>query len=291
VEHTRKQTNVPKLRGLPTSRTGAVVLALICAAVAAVVIVVAINNYRKSVDATVRQDTVLVATANIPKGTSADVAAGQAWFKPMLVVAKHMTAGAISDATILRGRVATRDIVAGEQIAATDFGIAGGVPAQLDRVQRAISISLDTSHGLGGSLEAGDHVDVYGTYGSGNSPVTRLIVPNAEVLRPGTGGSAGLGSSSGQNVSVLLQVNATDAGALALTADVAKVWLVLRGNNASNTNRDLITVGSILASGNPRGLATVLGTAPTPGSFGSSSSGQSFGSTQTQTSNSSGSKP
>ena len=108
MEHTRKQPKVPRLRGLPTSRTGAVLLAVACAIAATIVIVVAISNYRKSVDATVREQTVLVSTAAIAKGTSADAAAAEQLFKPTVVMSKNMAAGAVTNSTLLRGRVATR---------------------------------------------------------------------------------------------------------------------------------------------------------------------------------------
>ena len=251
MEHTRKQPKVPRLRGLPTSRTGAVLLALGCAIAATVVIVVAISNYRQSVNATVHEQTVLVSTAAIAKGTSAEAAAAEQLFKPTVVMSKNMAAGAVTDSTLLRGRVATRDIVSGEQLTLTDFAAAGGVAAQLARNQRAVSVSLDSSHGLVGVVGAGDRVDVYGGFQvqgqTGTSvPVMRLLIPDALVLRAGAGQAAALGSSGGQGVNVLLAVNDAQAGTLAFASDNGKVWLVLRPTNAANATRDVISIASVL---------------------------------------------
>lgn len=251
MEHTHKQPKVPRLRGLPTSRTGAVLLAVGCAIAATIVIVVAISNYRKSVDATVREQTVLVSTAQIAKGTSADAAAAEQLFKPTVVMSKDMATGAVTNSAVLRGRVATRDIVSGEQLTLTDFAAAGGVAAQLARNQRAVSVSLDSSHGLVGVLGAGDRVDVYGGFqvqsSSGSSvPLMRLLIPNALVLRAGAGPGASLGSSGGQSANVLLAVGDAQAGTLAFASDNGKVWLVLRPTNAANAARDITSIGSIL---------------------------------------------
>ncbi len=280
MEHTRKQPKVPRLRGLPSSRTGAVLLAVACAIGATIVIVLAISNYRKSVDATVREQTVLVSTAAIAKGTSADAAAAERLFKLTVVTSKNMAAGAVTNSTLLRGRVATHDIVAGEQLTLTDFAAAGGVAAQLARNQRAISVSLDSSHGLVGVLGAGDRVDVYGGFQvqspSGTSvPVMRLLIPNALVLRSGAAQGTSLGSSGGQGTNVLLAVDDAQAGTLAFASDNGKVWLVLRPTNGANAPRDITSIGSVLFNTKSLLSGSVSGSSlnsSNPSSSGSSSS-------------------
>lgn len=251
MEHLRKQPKVPRLPGLPSSRTGAIVLAVACALAATIVIVVALSNYRKSVDATVRQDTVLVATGAIRKGTSADAAAAQQLLKPTVVVSKSMAVGAVGNTALLRGRVATRDIVAGEQLTLTDFAAAGGVAAQLAGSQRAMAVPLDSSHGLVGTLQAGDRVDVYGGFqvqspNGPSLPVTKLLIADAQVLRAGGATGTSLGSSGGQGANVLLAVNDNQAATLAFASDNGKVWLVLRPTNAANANRDITSIDSVL---------------------------------------------
>ena len=184
---TRKKIAGPGFRGMLSTRQGALALAVLCALVATVILVFALGSYRKSVNTTVKQDTVLVATSLIPKGSSGDVIAAQQRFKPTPVLAGQVSAGALSDSTFVRGKVAVSDILPGQQLTAADFTATAvsGFAAKLAPSQRAISISLDPSHGLGGVVQAGDHVDVYGSYASSptdHQPLIGLVAADALVL-------------------------------------------------------------------------------------------------------------
>jgi Flp pilus assembly protein CpaB len=107
-----------------------------------------------------------------------------------------------------------------------------------------MSIPLDTGHGLTSVLHAGDRVDVYaglnssvnGSAGSGGSAsvAVRLLMTNVPVMAVSLNSGGGVGGGGvGQQGDVLLKVNARDAGALAFASDNGKVWLVLRGANAT----------------------------------------------------------
>jgi Flp pilus assembly protein CpaB len=266
VDITRKRSTVPKLRGLPASRRGALVLALACAVAAAIILVVAIGNYRKNLVTSNKQDTVLVATAAIQKGTPATVIVDRTLFRPTPVLQHHVSAGAITDAAALQGKYALRDILPGQQLTLADFASTGGVLAQLTPNQRAISISLDASHGITDVLQAGDRVDVYGGYSvqlkgdSQTHPIVRLLVSAALVLKgPGTGAGGGLSGSGGSGTAnVVLAIDSQQVGTLAFTSDNGKVWLALRPANATAPAPDVTTINTILtgtratASGDPR---------------------------------------
>lgn len=254
---TRKRPTVPRLSGLPSTRSGALALALVCALAAAGVIIYAVGQYRKSVNASARQTTVLVAGSLIQKWTSGQVIGAQQLVKATPVVAGHLQVGAITDVTQLQGRVALQNILPGQQLNASQFGPTGGYATQLAPDERAISVPIDASHGLAGVLQAGDHVDMYaGDQGSASGTVSspssangasatvtatasaglRLLLTNVYVMAinlnssgGGVGGSAGSVTSSAD---VLLKVKAADAGAVAYASDTQKIWLVLRGANA-----------------------------------------------------------
>ena len=76
---------------------------------------------------------------------------------------KELQTGAITDPSTLRGLVAAHDIYPGQQFTLADFVAAspGALQTNLAGNQRAISVPIDSAHGLGGQISPDDHVDVY----------------------------------------------------------------------------------------------------------------------------------
>ena len=234
------------LKGLLATRRGTLIVALACAVAAAAILVFAINQYRSSVNSASTQDTVLVANGLIQKGTSgAEITSGQL-FTPTKLTSKSVTTGAIADAAVLQGKVAAADILPGQQLTAADFTLGTGVANQLAANQRAISVPLDSSHGLSGVLASGERVDLYVGFNVAgqngvSGPVLRLLVPNVLVLESN---SAGNNNANGGNV--VLAVNANQAAAVAYASDNGKIWLLLRPGNAQNPATTTATLQSIL---------------------------------------------
>ena len=261
MELTGKKFNVPRIRGLPASRRGAVALAVGCAFAAAVILLIALSQYKQSVSLANRQENVLVATGTIQKGTSGDLIAHQALYRPTSVLVKNLAVGALTNAAALQGQVAIQDILPGQQLTAADFAAStSGIVGQLTPGQRALSIALDAQHGLVGELEPGDHVDVYGDFnaatggsspGNAGAPVIKLLIPNALVLKvPTSGSGVGGGGSSG---TVVLAVNDSQVGTLAFAAENGKVWLALRPGGATNPSQALTTLNSVVFGTGGRG--------------------------------------
>lgn len=252
MELTSKKFNVPRLRGLPTSRRGAVALAVACALAAGLILLAALNHYRQSVSLANKQETVLVATGAIQKGTSGELLAQEHLYKPTPVLVKNVVPGAITNAASLQNEVAVRQIVPGQQLAAGDFAASGSsVVGQLTRSQRAVSVSLDAQHGLVGELQPGDRVDVYadfagsGTTSStgGSGPVVKLLIPDALVLKtPAPSG----GVAGGVTGTVVLAVSSQQVGPLAYAAENGKVWLALRPGGAASSPAGLTTFNSVV---------------------------------------------
>ncbi|MFL5830281.1 MAG: RcpC/CpaB family pilus assembly protein [Solirubrobacteraceae bacterium] len=229
------------VRGMLSSRQGALALALLCALAAGAILIFALGRYKKSVNTTPKQATVLVATGLIQKGESGSTIAAEQLYKPMPVLESQLPATSISDASVLHGKYANADILPGQQLAYGQFNASPGPVGQLAQSQRGITLSVDPQHGLGGVVAAGDHVDVYGAYvtKAGTQFVT-LVVPDALVVKaPGTGNDAG--------TTTLLNVNMKYAPQLAYTAEWGKVWFVLRGSNATNPPKEIIGADTILA--------------------------------------------
>ena len=254
MELTGKKLNVPRVRGLPSSRRGAVILAVGCALAAGIVLLVALSQYKQSVSTANKPETVLVATGTIQKGTSGSLIAQEQLYKPTPILVKNLAAGALTNAAALRGEVAAQDILPGQQLTASDFTAnANGVVGQLAPGQRALSVQLDPEHGLVGELSAGDHVDVYGDFtgaggssSSGNSAVVKLLIPNALVLKTP---SATAGVGGGQQGTVVLAVNNSQVGPLAYAAENGKVWLALRPGDATAPSQGLTTFNSVVFGG------------------------------------------
>jgi hypothetical protein len=83
----------------------------------------------------------------------------------------------------------------------------------------------------------------------------KLLVGNVPVLSVDLNGSNGLGGNGVNGESdVVLKVRANDAGALAFASDNGKVWLVLRGANATGPDAQrqvTYTVNSLLLGSKP----------------------------------------
>jgi Flp pilus assembly protein CpaB len=217
------------------------------------------SSYRKTVGAGVAPQTVFVASQLIARNTPASVIAQGGEFKPVQVHSDKVATGAIADMSTLHGKVAAKDIYPGEQLTAADFTSSGGLAAQLGPNERAVVISLDQAHGMVGTLQTGDHVDVYAglqlqSTGGQNSPVLRLLMANVPVLKAPSQQSGGAGGASQTTTDslVTLGVDASQAGPLAYASDNGKVWLVLRPAHASSTAPpSMVTVQSLLFGTKP----------------------------------------
>ncbi len=179
-------------------------------------------------------------------------------FRSERLAVTQIPAGAIADASAIQGRVAARDIQRGQALTATDFTVGGGIASQLAPNQRAISVPLDTSHGLAGVLQAGDRVDVYAGFsnGAGGGATLKLLLPNIQVLAVNDSSGSGLGGSGASDANVVLKVLARRRrSALAFASDNGKVWLVLRGANATGPDARAArsTVTSLLLGSNGGG--------------------------------------
>jgi pilus assembly protein CpaB len=241
---------------LIATRRGSTILGIAAAVLAGLILLVYLNQYRNSVKTVAEPVTVLVAKQQIQQGTPGDVVGSSKWFQISSIPKGQVQIGALTDPASLTGRVATKDIYAGQQLTAADF-----VPAlhqiltKLPANMRAIAIPVDAAHGIISQLVPGDHVDVYAALSidratGGAVPVLKLLVGNALVLDVPKKLSAGVAATQAQS-NIILRATAPDAAEFAFTADNGKLWIVLRPANAKATPPSLVTAESLVLGVSP----------------------------------------
>src|SRR5919197_3489759 len=147
---------------LTSTQAGTVAIAGGAALLAGVFILVYLNRYRHSVKAQGAPVTVLVAKRLIPKGTTGVAAYAGGYFSRTTIRESQLRDGAFSDVASLRTLVATRDVLAGQQLTSSDFTAgARSLASSIAGTQRVMDIPLDSAHGAIGHVQVGDRVDVF----------------------------------------------------------------------------------------------------------------------------------
>jgi pilus assembly protein CpaB len=243
-------------RKLLSTRQGTLGLAVLAGLLAIGALLAFMSGYKRNLDKGAQPVTVLVAKGEMPKGSSGDLIAKKGLFQATGFKRDQVEDGAITDPASLRGLVAVREIVPGQQLTVADFAKPSDpVLSKLGDDQRAISVPLDSAHGMTGEIQAGDHVDVYAGFqvqpdGAGRPrPVLRVLLQDVEVLKAPAANqkSQGLAAATTQTQNIVLRVRDQDAAALAFASDNGKVWLVLRPpTGARPSPPSLITVETLL---------------------------------------------
>jgi len=247
--------------GLLATKNGSILAAVLTAALAAIIIVVFLIQYRDGVNKDGVPTPVVVARHLIERGASADVAGTQGMFRVTEVPRDQLKKGAVTDPATLQGQVAVGEIVPGQQITAPDFKPAGnGIVTKLSATQRAITVPIDGPHGLQGNLVAGDHVDVLAGFvldsGAGaQRSVMRYLLQDVLVLAvPAATTGGGVGSTGGATATtgVTLRVDGKVAPKLAFASDNGKLWLVLRPQDGKVIDQTgAVTLAALLIDAKP----------------------------------------
>jgi Flp pilus assembly protein CpaB len=242
---------------LISTKRGTLVVAAAAALLAGILILIYLNGYRSSVKAEGAPVRVLIAQANIPRGTSGTVIASKGLFKTTTMRESQLLEGAFSDPTNLNGKVATHEIYKGAQLTTAAFSAGGKtLAAGLTGRERLLSVPLDSAHGLIGEIDTGNHVDVFAGFnviplnadgtpvsGGQSRPVLRRIMSDIPVVEVGAK-NGGLGSTT---TKVVLRVTDVEATKLAFASDNGKVWLALRpGAGAESSEPSLVTLETML---------------------------------------------
>lgn len=243
-------------KGPLSSRNSSVLAALVTAALAALVIIVFLNQYRDSVNTDGVPTPVLVASKLIERGASADAIAVAQLYRSEQVPRDQLKEGAISDASELKGKVAASDILPGQQLTAANFRASNRpIKDKLGPEERAMRVAVDAEHGMTGEIRRGDRVDIYAGFlvNTGDArqrPILRTVMQDVLVLdAPPIEESSGEGlvSAAAKEKEVTLKVTAKQGPKLAFAAENGEVWLALRPQNGrSLEEQQIVTLEKLL---------------------------------------------
>ena len=196
-------------------------IAVALAALAAILTSVYVVNYKRHVQNGEHKVPVYVAAKDIPAGTSGAEVVDQHMLKKVTVPKKAIVAGAILSPEQLSQYIATQDVYEGEQVSTRRFAPPReqGIRAQIKGTQRAYQVEGDQHQLMSGTLKAGDHVDVVGTWGIKNpgqgsnseeAIVSRVVLRDLLVLTPAAEGTGGGAVTSSSQQSAFVQLRMTD---------------------------------------------------------------------------------
>ncbi|MDQ3857874.1 MAG: Flp pilus assembly protein CpaB [Actinomycetota bacterium] len=137
-------------------------IAIALAAVAALLTIFWVTNYKRNVEEGEESVTVWVAARDIPAGTSGSRVVEGSFLKEQHVERRNVAPGALSSEQQIADLVATDAIYAGEQVTTRRFRPLEeqGLRARLTGNLRAIQVPGDANQLLAGTLKDGDRVDL-----------------------------------------------------------------------------------------------------------------------------------
>lgn len=241
-----------------TYRVRNLFIAVGLALVAAMLTLLYVTNYKRSVDRGTSSVRVYVAARDMTSGTLGSDVVGSSYLRTESVQRNDVVPGAITSPRQVNGMVVIDPIYAGEQVTMRHFGplTAEGIRGQLTGKQRAIQVAGDPNQLLAGTLQAGDHVDVVANIhpeGALQSPAARIVLRDILVLTaPQAPTSASVSSAGNGQVSAILQVSDTQVQRLFYVMKNSDWTLELRpARNGSDSAEILSTAASILDQGDP----------------------------------------
>jgi Flp pilus assembly protein CpaB len=242
-----------------TYRLRNIVIAVVLAVFAALLTMMYVTNYQRHVDKNVADVPVLVATDDIPAGTSGAQAAQRV--EERMVEQQDVPPGAVSDKELLKTLVVSQTIYGGEQVTRQRFSSATeiGVRSKLEGNMRAVAVNGDAFQLMAGTLKSGDRVDVVASVKINPDKdihATRIILRDLEVLKAANapGAESRLQGGQGGNLSVLLAVSDTQVQKLFHVMKHGEWTLQLRPVvDAVDSPETLETVASLMRDGLRRG--------------------------------------
>ncbi|HEY9294276.1 MAG TPA: RcpC/CpaB family pilus assembly protein [Microlunatus sp.] len=199
---------------------------------------------------------VLVITAPVPKGTTADDLGDLVTEREL--PAKAVAQDAVSDLAGLSGRVANSDLQPGEQVLSTRFSDPSALQktdvVDIPKGYSEVSVLLEPQRVVGSNLAAGDKVGVVVSIGDNAKEARTHLTLNHTLVTKVQGATATdqqsgddqpTGTASAQPVPegslmITFAVSANDAEQIIYAAQYGQIWLVLE--NAASTTSGTRTV-------------------------------------------------
>jgi pilus assembly protein CpaB len=252
-----------------------IVIALILAVVAAGLVIMYTSNVKHQADQSIKTTTVVVSKGDIVAGTPLNTLVSGGAFTTRQVATKDVVPGAFTSVSSLNTSLATAtNITAGAQITPAMFSNSKdtAIVNQIHGTMRAVQVAFNANRVLGGTLKAGDHVDIFGemTIQATNNAskisqqtVAARVITNVEVLSTYDTGVATvpLTSASGANSAsgtddgtggdaVILAIPQNELPDFMLIREVGAFWMALRpSHGAQDTGAAVATPCSTFGSG------------------------------------------
>lgn len=223
------------------------------AVLAAVLVGAYIVSYRNSVNSGAGLVKVLVATRDIPAGTTGSAVASGGYLKGETVPRRVVVPGSVVSGAPLTSLVATAPIQQGQQITLRQFGpiTQAGIFAKFSGRERAVAVSGDPTQLLAGTVSEGDRVDVVAdvhyTSGGISRASSRVVLQNLLVLTAPDGGTS---ASSGERTSATLVMTDRQAQTMSWALQNSQWFLALRPTARPRSSApSLETLKSVLGRG------------------------------------------
>jgi Flp pilus assembly protein CpaB len=214
-----------------TYRTRNIIMASGLALLAVVFMLLYVSKSRNDSNIGKKLISVFVAGHDIQQGTPGSSLNGNALVKKSIPKNAEVP-GAIVSPQEVRGLVATQETLSGEQVTLRRFGPLGatGPRAQVQKQQRVVQLAGDADQVLDGTLQAGDRVDVVGSWnvpeGCSSCHRVHTIVTSALVLA--TSADLPSGNTTSTTKSVQLRLTGHQAERVLWMEKNGDWWLVLR---------------------------------------------------------------
>lgn len=209
------------------------ILALISAVVTGLLLFVFLNSLNKPVE--IDKTKVIVAASDIPADTP---------ITPEMITQKELptesiVSGALSDSTMVIGKVTKGEIYTGEQLLSSELIQAGESTSDtlayaLEPGMRAITIGVDQTSGVAYMIVPGDHVDILSYFlrddGISKSSYTTMILEDITVLAVDQSLTEqdAVSSDSGTYLTITLQVTPKQAMELSMAQSEGQLRAILR---------------------------------------------------------------
>jgi pilus assembly protein CpaB len=248
-----------------------IVIALVLAVVAAGLVIMYTSNVQKQADRSISTTTVVVSKGDIVAGTPVNTLVSGNAFTTRHVATKDVVPGAFTSISSLNTSLATAtNITAGAQVTPAMFSNSKdtAIVNQIHGTMRGVQMAFNANRVMGGTLKAGDHVDIFGVFSiqsaRSNSKFSEMTVAgmtlrNIEVLStydtgvadPPLTSASGANSASGTDDgtggdAVILAVPQNEIPSLQLTRKAGDFWIAVRpGHGAQDAITTMVNPCSI----------------------------------------------
>jgi pilus assembly protein CpaB len=203
---------------------------------------------------------VLVVDQPVPAGTSAAELADLVSVET--VPAKAALDGRVTDLSALSGRVATVDLLVGEQLLTSRFAEPGDRQApgtvEVPEGLQEVSVLLEPQRAVGGRLAAGDRVGVIVSLSLETGPATHAVLHSVLVTQvqgapapvdPAVGGGTETASAGApvpsSSLMVTVAVTAAQAEAIVFGVEHGTLWLSSEPDGALTGGTDVVSPDTI----------------------------------------------